>query len=428
MVFRIGKKSETDWLAQAMLQQVVIDVTDEEIRGKMKMLGLTASDLQLLKVLKPYVQKEIDGIARNFYASFYEIEQLKQIIDQYSSVEKLSKTLAIHVMGFFSGVIDDTFLERRRRVGKMHYKIALKPAYYMGTFQNLQYSLIRIIFDTMKDPKIAEQFIHAVNKMLSFEQQIVMEAYDKEYANRLKKEYEGGRDDLRSAIAGVSSGLVDLSDQTGKTVRNLLNRFQTVRDSARSSSAEAQQVRTKALDGQKQLEQLLERVTDANRSIGEMGKLVENLKQSSQEIGRVTLLVKDISEQTNILALNSAIEAARAGEEGKGFTVVSREIGKLADETNKAMAQISDLVSQSGDVTAHVVASLNKTTAIIEQGMDESSQTGQKFQDIIASVETNSALISEIDNNIASLTEMTEKLGKGTETLHDSVNRLKQRL
>lgn len=115
----------------AKSEQAEISVEDQEIINKLKMLDLTIFDLRLLKVLRPYVEEEIDQIARNFYASFYEIEPLKQINNQYSLDEKLSKALSVHIMDLFSGMIDDTFLGKRYRVGKIHYKIALKTAYYI---------------------------------------------------------------------------------------------------------------------------------------------------------------------------------------------------------------------------------------------------------------------------------------------------------
>ncbi|WP_100488969.1 globin-coupled sensor protein [Sporolactobacillus pectinivorans] len=428
MVFSVKKGPGMSWLEKAKSERTSITVDDPKIMDKLKMLDLTVSDLQLLKTLQPFVKKEINQIAKDFYSSFYQIDELREIIDRYSSVEKLSQTLAVHVMDFFSGVIDDSFLERRVRVGKMHYKIALTPSYYMGTFQNLQSSLVQIVFRLTVEPAAAERMICAINKMISLEQQIVLEVYEAEYAENLKKEYEEGREDLRSAIRQVSSDLTQLSAQTHDSVHDLLNHFSHVRETVHQSSEEAERAKGQASGGKIQLKQLFSQVNDASRSVREMGEMVQNLESSSQEIGRVTGLVKDISEQTNILALNSAIEAARAGEYGKGFTIVSQEIRKLAEETNKAMAQISDLTAHSADVTVNVVGSLTKTTAIIEKGMAESKQTGQKFEDIIKSVDKNSALSGEIDQYMDVMAGVAEKLGQGTETLTDAANQLMEKL
>ncbi|GGL43171.1 globin-coupled sensor protein [Sporolactobacillus putidus] len=428
MFFKKSEEAVYDWLEKAKSEKVSVTVKDSKVLEKLRMLDLTDGDLQLLKLLRPFVQKEIDIISKDFYNSFYKIEPLRQIIDKHSSVEKLSRTLAAHVMELFSGVIDEAFLERRFRVGKMHYIIALSPSYYMGTFQNLQNSLCRVVFQSVGDFSATERIIRAIHKIISFEQQIVLEAYDLEYSQNLKREYEGGREDLRSAIVHVGDSLTALADQTRETVSALSEHFQSVRASSAKSNRETQTAKAQASEGQTQLERLFSQVTAANQSIVEMGRMVGRLEESSQEIGRVTILVREISEQTNILALNSAIEAARAGEYGKGFAVVSQEIRKLAEETNNAMAQISDLIDKSVNVTSHVVGSLNETTGIIEKGMEESKQTADKFRDIISSVDRNSRLSAEIDKNMDELVGITGKLGTGTETLSVSLEQLKNSL
>jgi heme-based aerotactic transducer len=377
MFLRTRKNTESDWLKQAETPTVSIGVSDPKIKEKIDILKLTARDLQLLKVLRPFVAKDIDAIAEKFYTGFYEIEPLRKMINRYSTVEKLSQTLAGHIITFFDGKVDDAFVESRARVGRMHYKINLTPSLYMGTFQSIQYHLIHLVFREVGDPLAAEQMIQAINKMISLEQQIVLEAYDREYTKNLEVKFEQGRQDLRSGITQISSSLNEVTSRTRASVKKLQEHFNLVLSTVHSSSEETERARNQASEGKMQFERLLDQVSMANRSITEMGTMVDRLKHASQEIGRVTDLVRDISEQTNILALNSAIEAARAGEYGKGFSVVSEEIRKLAEETNQATAQISALITNSSQVTGNVVTSLADAAEIIEKGMKESRDTGK---------------------------------------------------
>ncbi|WP_218044129.1 methyl-accepting chemotaxis protein [Kiloniella majae] len=140
--------------------------------------------------------------------------------------------------------------------------------------------------------------------------------------------------------------------------------------------------------------------------------MISTLSDSSQKIGEVMHLIKDIAEQTNLLALNATIEAARAGEAGKGFAVVASEVKNLANQSAKATEEIAQQISGVQDATNNAVAAVDKIKSVIEQ-------INESFTAISAAIEEQGAATREIARNVdeasAGTTEVTSNIQKVTQ-------------
>jgi len=116
--------------------------------------------------------------------------------------------------------------------------------------------------------------------------------------------------------------------------------------------------------------------------IQETSKRIKRLGESSQEIGSVVELINDISEQTNILALNAAVQAASAGEAGRGFAVVADEVQRLAERTSGATRRIESLVQTIQADTNEAVSSMEQTTAEVVSGARLAEDAGTALGEI----------------------------------------------
>jgi aerotaxis receptor len=124
------------------------------------------------------------------------------------------------------------------------------------------------------------------------------------------------------------------------------------------------------------IDQVVDQVHDSNKSIGA-------LCDSTQHIAKLAQIIREIADQTNLLALNAAIEAARAGEQGRGFAVVADEVRKLAERTAQSSGSIGSLL---GDVTGHsdhAIAAMKKVIADVEQGSGQTRAIGDTLQQIL---------------------------------------------
>lgn len=416
------------WLSEAKDQPVKLAVEDNQLLKKIQLIRLTESDLQLIKSLQPYVVENIEHLTQDSYDSIFQIGELKEIIETYTTVDRLQKTLSDHLIEMFSGRIDADFLNKRRRVAEIHYKIGLQPSYYMGVFQNIQNNIFDIICKNIHDIEIIRLITAAVNKIISLEQQIVLEAYDREVTKKLGEAFEKGKQELKEKIVFISEKLTNLSDQIHRSVRTSLDHLKILQEATIHSNEQSISAKADANGGQKKMQRLLEQVHSVDEFTKEMGEMVRKLEDSAKKMTSVTDIVRGVAEQTNILALNSAIEAARAGEYGKVFSVVSQEIRELAEQTNKAMVQIYDLITTSNKATRKVADSLHKVNQVVLEEVAASSETSRAFQSIVQSVVKSGEMTTTMQKNVNELMQIIEKLDQGTVTLSSSVEQLKSAL
>ncbi|ALS23299.1 MULTISPECIES: methyl-accepting chemotaxis protein [Paenibacillus] len=171
----------------------------------------------------------------------------------------------------------------------------------------------------------------------------------------------------------------------------------------------------KATAGNKVVTQAMEQMNVMQRSVGHTAEVINALGEKSKEIGHIVQLITEISNQTNLLALNAAIEAARAGEHGRGFAVVADEVRKLAEQSGDAAGQIRQLIGEVQAEADKAVQSMDEGANVILEGIQMVHQSGEAFRDIVKAIEQVaaesqevSAIIEQVNSSSQSMAEMME--------------------
>jgi twitching motility protein PilJ len=170
--------------------------------------------------------------------------------------------------------------------------------------------------------------------------------------------------------------------EAGASVLKMARAINEVSASASKSVSVARQSLSAAQKGQEAVSNSISGMGEIREQIQETAKRIKRLGESSQEIGEIVELISDITEQTNVLALNAAIQAASAGEAGRGFTVVAEEVQRLAERSAEATKQIAAIVKTIQTDTHVAVAAMEKSTVGVVEGAKLSDAAGQALSEI----------------------------------------------
>jgi twitching motility protein PilJ len=243
----------------------------------------------------------------------------------------------------------------------------------------------------------------------------------------------------------VAKGLLSAAEKQATEIRDAGSAVELMTKSIQevdSSASQASQVATRTLQVTEQGAQAVQKSVSGmdgiREQIQETSKRIKRLGESSQEIGEIVDLISDITEQTNVLALNAAIQAASAGEAGRGFAVVAEEVQRLAERSAEATKQIGLLVKTIQGDTQDAVAAMEKSTQGVVEGAQLADDAGRSLQqieqatreltDLVNSISVSTQVQTDMAQEVAAvmadILKITEQTSKGTQLTSASVNQL----
>jgi twitching motility protein PilJ len=238
-------------------------------------------------------------------------------------------------------------------------------------------------------------------------------------------------------LAATQKQATELRD-TGEAVELITKSIQEVDSSATQSAQVARHTLEVTEQGARAVRNTITGMDGIRDQIQETSKRIKRLGESSQEIGEIVDLISDITEQTNVLALNAAIQAASAGEAGRGFSVVAEEVQRLAERSAEATKQIGALVKTIQGDTQNAVTAMEKSTQGVVEGAKLSDIAGQSLHeielvsrqlaDLISSISVSTQVQTDMAHEVATamadILKITEQTTEGTRNTAASVSEL----
>ena len=239
---------------------------------------------------------------------------------------------------------------------------------------------------------------------------------------------------LKENANDMTTGAKKQASQANQIAAAAEEMSQTINDIAKNASS-ASEISANAMDmantGKEIAQGAVATVNSVHISTVGLAEMIGKLNTKSADIGNIVTVIKEIADQTNLLALNAAIEAARAGEQGRGFAVVADEVRKLAEKTIKATNEITSEIRSVQDESAQTTKRMSETAeevikadesikevmSALERMTEAVSNANDKITQIAAAVVQQSSAAEEVARNI----EVTSSIAKGTENMSADV-------
>ncbi len=204
----------------------------------------------------------------------------------------------------------------------------------------------------------------------------------KEAAEQVNK----GSTDSELFARNQSSEALRMAEELAVTlnsVQMMTESIERVADNAREAEEVARSSSVTALKGGKAVERTVSGIFQIRETVSETARKVKRLAEASQEISKIVLLISQIAERTNQLALNASIQAAKAGEAGRGFAVVADEVRQLADRSGKSLKEIEQIVLQIQSETGAVMTAMEEGIQEVIDVTERAEQAKTALEDII---------------------------------------------
>ena len=219
-------------------------------------------------------------------------------------------------------------------------------------------------------------------------------------------EVKGGADSLGKSAETLSAAAEhvahDSADQSeaAASIASAVEQMTTSIAHVAESAGEARKISAESGERAESGKQFMERTAADMEGIagtvGEASQSISAMGESSQRITSIVQVIKDIADQTNLLALNAAIEAARAGEQGRGFAVVADEVRKLAERTSAATSEIGAMISLVQSNASSAVGAMDRIVSQVGTGVNQAHEASKVMDEITASSRSVVASVNEI--------------------------------
>ena len=196
--------------------------------------------------------------------------------------------------------------------------------------------------------------------------------------------------EMLASVAQLTAGATETASavrETASTVEEVKQTAIVTAQKAKNVMERSQLAEQAAQSGKQSVDESIELMKRIQGQVASIADSIVRMSDQSQAIGEITSVVNDLTEQSNLLAVNAAIEAAKAGEQGKGFAVVAQEIRNLAEQSKQATGQVRTILGEIQKATTAAVMVTEQGSKAVDAGAQQSTRSKDAIEALMASVD-----------------------------------------
>ena len=410
-----------------------IAVNDTTIREELKFLGLTERDLGVVKAWKDVAQENMDELIDAFYTHVQNFPQTRDTLHKHSSVERQRPLLTAYVKTLFSGVIDNDYLEMRKRVGIVHERIDLSSSYYIAMYEIIRSVFINTLKEICASDEEIQDFSESFNRLIQVDTALTIRAFN---TARLEK-VEAGRKKQEKMLNNLGDEILGLTENArhGRLGQRIdAHKYEPeVRDVLLSIN----EVMDVIMEPVNEALSVLKEMAEGNLDVKMTGRYEGDHKQLQDSLNTT------IDRQNELLqAISSAVKQVAGGSSqvsdvSQSLSQSTTQQASSLQEITASLTEIGGQVQQNADNSGQAHDLSRETQEKGEQGKERMARMSEAMDEVKKSSDQIGKIIKVIDEiafqtNLLALNAAVEAAragvhGKGFAVVAEEVRNLAQR-